>query len=213
MGERIGIVTGGGDCPGLNAVILQLVTKAAAKCGWETIGFLGGYDGILEPQRYMELDLRFRLGRGLHHRHFGPAAHHGGKPRPHHGAGSDGRYAGWIALYAGVAGGADVILIPEIPFAYDCICAKIEERDKHFTLVVAAEGAREKGGQFVTAAQQVANRERGWGHCRGDRHQLEKRTGKKNRAFACWGTCSAVVGAPRTSTGPCARCSAPRPWS
>ena len=65
-----------------------------------------------------------------------------------------GRYAGWIALYAGVAGGADVILIPEIPFTFDSICAKIQEReraDKHFTLVVVAEGAREKGGEFVTS--------------------------------------------------------------
>ena len=54
MSERIGIVTGGGDCPGLNAVI-RAVTKAAAKRGWETIGFLGGYEGILEPQRYVTL--------------------------------------------------------------------------------------------------------------------------------------------------------------
>jgi 6-phosphofructokinase 1 len=50
MSELIGIVTGGGDCPGLNAVI-RAVAKAAAKRGWETIGFLGGYEGILEPQR------------------------------------------------------------------------------------------------------------------------------------------------------------------
>jgi glutamate racemase len=56
MSERIGIVTGGGDCPGLNAVI-RAVAKAAAKRGWETIGFLGGYEGILEPQRYIELDV------------------------------------------------------------------------------------------------------------------------------------------------------------
>ena len=55
MGERIGIVTGGGDCPGLNAVI-RAVAKAAAKRGWETIGFLGGYEGVLEPQHYMQLD-------------------------------------------------------------------------------------------------------------------------------------------------------------
>ena len=68
-----------------------------------------------------------------------------------------GRYAGWIAVYAGVAGGGDVILIPEIPFTYESICAKIREREtqgKHFTLVVVAEGAREKGGEFVTAADQ-----------------------------------------------------------
>ena len=55
MSDRIGIVTGGGDCPGLNAVI-RAVAKAAAKRGWETIGFLGGYEGILEPQRYLHLD-------------------------------------------------------------------------------------------------------------------------------------------------------------
>ena len=55
MSERIGIVTGGGDCPGLNAVI-RAAAKAAAKRGWETIGFLGGYEGILEPQRYVQLE-------------------------------------------------------------------------------------------------------------------------------------------------------------
>ena len=60
MSERIGIVTGGGDCPGLNAVI-RAVAKAAAKRGWETIGFLGGYEGILEPQRYLPLDYQ-KLG-------------------------------------------------------------------------------------------------------------------------------------------------------
>ena len=60
MSERIGIVTGGGDCPGLNAVI-RAVAKAAAKRGWETIGFLGGYEGILAPQRYIVLDYQ-KLG-------------------------------------------------------------------------------------------------------------------------------------------------------
>src|SRR5262245_31493170 len=64
-----------------------------------------------------------------------------------------GRYAGWIALYAGVAGGADVILIPEIPFSYESVCEKIHEREglgKKFTNGVVAEGAREKGHDFVT---------------------------------------------------------------
>ena len=45
MNERIGILTGGGDCPGLNAVI-RAVVKAAAKRGWETIGFLDGFEEI-----------------------------------------------------------------------------------------------------------------------------------------------------------------------
>lgn len=48
MGKKIGIVTGGGDCPGLNAVI-RAAAKAATMRGWETLGILGGYEGLLEP--------------------------------------------------------------------------------------------------------------------------------------------------------------------
>ena len=96
-----------------------------------------------------------------------------------------GRYAGWIAIYAGVAGGADVILIPEIPFTYESVCAKIQEREKagkHFTLIIAAEGAREKGGEFVTAAEQVANREaRLGGIAAVVAAEVERRTGKEAR--------------------------------
>ena len=55
MNTRIGIATGGGDCPGLNAVI-RAVAKAAAKRGWETVGLLGGYEGLLEPRRFVNLD-------------------------------------------------------------------------------------------------------------------------------------------------------------
>jgi len=65
-----------------------------------------------------------------------------------------GRYAGWIALYAGVAGGADVILIPEIPFSYERVCAKIQQREnlgKKFTITIVAEGACERDGDFVTS--------------------------------------------------------------
>ena len=57
MKQRIGILTGGGDCPGLNAVIYAAV-KAAAKRGWETIGILGGFEGLLEPVRTRPLDYR-----------------------------------------------------------------------------------------------------------------------------------------------------------
>ncbi|NUQ61947.1 MAG: ATP-dependent 6-phosphofructokinase [Pirellulales bacterium] len=278
MTERVGIVTGGGDCPGLNAVI-RAVAKAAAKRGWETIGFLGGYEGILEPQRYMTLDYqklgglltrggtilgtanrgRFsaKVGHGESRRlpqelidgvkaglqkldirglvtiggdgslSIGQQLFEGGVPlvgvpktidndlegtvmtfgfdsavacatdaldRLHTTAESHnrvmvlevmGRYAGWIALYAGVAGGADVILMPEIPFIYDSICAKIQEREtagKHFTLIIVAEGAREKGGQFVTAADQAANREaRLGGIAAVVAAEVEKRTGKEAR--------------------------------
>ena len=279
MSERIGIVTGGGDCPGLNAVI-RAVAKAAAKRGWETIGFLGGYEGILDPQQYMQLDYqklgslltrggtilgtanrgRFsaKVGHGEARRlphelidgvksgmeklsirglvsiggdgslSIGQQLFEGGVPlvgvpktidndlegtamtfgfdsavacatdaldRLHTTAESHnrvmvlevmGRYAGWIAIYAGVAGGADVILIPEIPFTYDSICAKIWEREragKHFTLIIVAEGARETGGAFVTAADQPANREARLGGIAGVvAAEIEKRTGKEARA-------------------------------
>ncbi len=64
-----------------------------------------------------------------------------------------GRHTGWIALHGGIAGGGDVILIPEIPWTYENIVAKIEERKKlgkNFTLVVVAEGAHLPDGSLVT---------------------------------------------------------------
>src|SRR5436309_9167691 len=255
MSKRIGVVTGGGDCPGLNAVI-RAVAKAASKRGWECVGILGGYEGLLEPCRTMPLDYQALSGlltRGgtilgtANRGKFSARVGHGescalpkelveavkagidalglfalvciggdgtlsiaqqmfehgipvvGVPktidndlegtlftfgfdsavssatdaldRLHTTAESHnrvmvlevmGRYAGWIALYAGVAGGADVILIPEIPFSYDSVCAKVAERErasKPFTLIVVAEGARPSGGDLVTAADQPANRE------------------------------------------------------
>jgi 6-phosphofructokinase 1 len=63
-----------------------------------------------------------------------------------------GRHAGWIAVTAGIAGGADVILIPEIPFDYGRVCAKVESREregKQHTLVIVAEGAHEHDGGKV----------------------------------------------------------------
>jgi ATP-dependent phosphofructokinase / diphosphate-dependent phosphofructokinase len=278
MSDRIGVVTGGGDCPGLNAVI-RAVAKAAAKRGWETVGFLGGYEGILEPRRYVPLDYRqlgplltrggtvlgaanrgrfsAKVGHGETRRlpqelidgvhaglqelgvrglvaiggdgslGIGQQLFEGGVPlvgvpktidndlegtvmtfgfdsavacatdaldRLHTTAESHdrvivlevmGRYAGWIALYAGVAGGADVILIPEIPFTYESVCAKVQEREdagKHFTLIVAAEGAREKGAGFVTAAEQVSDREaRLGGVAAVVAAEVERRLGKEAR--------------------------------
>ena len=61
-----------------------------------------------------------------------------------------GRDSGWIALYSGISGGADVILLPEIPFDMDAVCAKISENElhgKHYSIVVVAEGAKEEGGE------------------------------------------------------------------
>ena len=63
-----------------------------------------------------------------------------------------GRSAGWIALHAGVAGGGDIILIPEIPYDIDCVVEKVRERSKkgkRFSIVVVAEGAKPKGGDVV----------------------------------------------------------------
>lgn len=278
MSKRIGIVTGGGDCPGLNAVI-RAAAKAAAQRGWETIGILGGYEGLLEPRQTLPLDYQALSGllvRGgtvlgtANRGKFSSKTGHGdsrqlpkelldgvkagmealgifalisiggdgsltiaqqmhehgvpvvGVPktidndlsgtimtfgfdsavacatdaldRLHTTAESHnrvmvlevmGRYAGWIALYAGVAGGADVVLIPEIPFTYESVCAKIQEREsrgKKFTLVVVAEGAREKDKDFVTAAGQEANREARLGGIGAViTAELEKRTGKEAR--------------------------------
>jgi len=275
---KIGIVTGGGDCPGLNAVI-RAVAKAATKRGWETVGIIGGYQGLLAPQKVMALDykaldgLLVRGGTILGTANRGPFSakighgetrqlpkqlledtrrgmeelgiqalvsvggdgsltiahqmHEHGIPvvgvpktidndlaattitfgfdsavacatdaldRLHTTAESHnrvmilevmGRYAGWIAIYAGVAGGADVILIPEIPFRYESICTAITEREKiekHFTLIIVAEGARLAGGDFVTASGQQQNREArlgGVGAAVGA--EIEKRTGKETR--------------------------------
>src|SRR5712671_2926710 len=255
MTKRIGVVTGGGDCPGLNAVI-RAVAKASANRDWECVGVLGGYEGLLEPRRTIPLDYQILSGiltRGgtilgtANRGKFSAKVGHGesralpkellegvkagmdalglfalvsiggdgslsiaqqlfeygipvvGVPktidndlegtlftfgfdsavacatdaldRLHTTAESHarvivlevmGRYAGWIALYAGVAGGADVILIPEIPFCYESICDAVQERvkkGKHFTLVITAEGARPAGGEFVTSGAQQQHRE------------------------------------------------------
>lgn len=64
-----------------------------------------------------------------------------------------GRDSGWIALYSGISGGADVILIPEIPFDLESVCEKIadnELREKHYSIVVVAEGALVKGGEKIS---------------------------------------------------------------
>jgi len=278
MNKRIGVVTGGGDCPGLNAVI-RAVAKAADRRGWEAVGIIGGYDGLLEPPQTLPLDYRALDGllvRGgtilgtANRGRFSAKTGHGdqrrlpdelleetrrgmealglealvsiggdgslciaqqlheygipivGVPktidndvggtvltfgfmsavdcvtqaidRLHTTAESHsrilvlevmGRYAGWIALFGGIAGGADVILIPEIPFCFDSLVAKIRDREargKHFTLVVVAEGAREKGRDFVTSAAQSENREARLGGIGSVvTAELEKRTGKEAR--------------------------------
>src|SRR6516162_9825388 len=278
MSKRIGVVTGGGDCPGLNAVI-RAVTKTSANRGWECIGVLGGYEGLLEPRRAIPLDYKTLSGllpRGgtilgtASRGKFSAKVGHGesrtlpkellegvkegmealglfalvsiggdgslsiaqqlfehgiqivGVPktidndlegtlftfgfdsavscatdaldRLHTTAESHdrvmvlevmGRYAGWIAVYAGVAGGADVILIPEIPFSYESICAKIQEREKlgkKFTIVIVAEGARAKDGDFVTSGAHTKTAEARLGGIGPIiSAEIEKCTGKESR--------------------------------
>jgi 6-phosphofructokinase 1 len=73
-----------------------------------------------------------------------------------------GRYAGWIALNAGVSSTCDVILIPEIPFDMDVVCQKIHgryETGRRFAIVVAAEGAKPKGGELATTGEKEAGRQ------------------------------------------------------
>jgi 6-phosphofructokinase len=96
-----------------------------------------------------------------------------------------GRNAGWIALHAGLASTADAILIPEIPFDIDVVCAKIMEREalgRHFSIIVVAEGARPKGGEVVLQAPAEQGRERRLGGI-GEQvaHWIEERTGKEAR--------------------------------
>lgn len=74
-----------------------------------------------------------------------------------------GRYAGWIALNAGVAGSADVVLIPEIPFDLESIVAKIrsrEEQGSRFTIMVVAEGAKPTGGTVTVVEKEIGRDER-----------------------------------------------------
>jgi phosphofructokinase-like protein len=98
-----------------------------------------------------------------------------------------GRHAGWIALHAGLAGGADVILVPERPFDLDEVCARLERRfarGRHFGIVVVAEGATPVGGDIEAMGGQVDE----FGHARlggvGQRleREIEARTGYETRA-------------------------------
>lgn len=243
--KRIGILTGGGDCPGLNAVI-RGVAKPAHDHGLSVIGILDGFEGLVEG-RAKELynkDVSGILARGgtiLGSSNKGDPFHwpeedHNGDikivdrskaavknylgwnldcviaiggdgtmhisnklaqmgmnivgvpktidndidatdqtfghdsavyvvteaiDRLHTTASSHhrvmvievmGRYTGWIALHGGLAGGADIILIPEIPFSWDAVYDKVVERNmmgKRFSIVCVAEGSKPLGGEMV----------------------------------------------------------------
>lgn len=97
-----------------------------------------------------------------------------------------GRYAGWIALHGGLAGGADIILIPEIPFSWESVYEKIHKRElqgKRFSLVCVAEGAKPIGGELVTKGKDVKRTDPvqlgGIGKVVAD--NIEKNTGRETR--------------------------------
>jgi 6-phosphofructokinase 1 len=269
---RVGVLTGGGDCPGLNAVIRAIVRTGVEECGYEFTGFRDGWRGPLEGDT-MPLDVqavRGILPRGgtilgtSRTNPLGESAAAGGRSglerikdnlaslgidamvaiggedtlgvaarlyeqgvkvvgvpktidndlgatdytfgfdtavniameaidRLHTTAESHhralivevmGRNAGWIALHAGLAGGANVILIPEQPFDIEQVCGWVEHRfqTRYAPIVVVAEGAHPKSGAEVAEEQRDA-----FGHVRYGgvgqmlASEIEQRTGKEAR--------------------------------
>jgi len=266
---RIGVLTGGGDCPGLNAVIRAIVRKGVEQCGHEFVGYRDGWRGPLEgdsgplgvpevrgilprggtilgssrtnpfkedggPARIAEnmsaagVDGLIAIGgedtlgvaSRLHDEHgiqivgvpktidndlsatdytfgFDTAVNIAMEAidRLHTTAGSHhrvliaevmGRHAGWIAFHAGLAGGANVILIPEQPFDVERVCEFVGRRfESQFApIVVVAEGAQPAGGMPETQDESLD----AFGHTRlgGIAHwlesEIERRTGKEARA-------------------------------
>jgi 6-phosphofructokinase 1 len=276
---RIGVLSGGGDAPGLNAVIRAVTKTAIFKYGWSVTGIIDGFEGLLSPTKTRQLtswntrgilfiggtilgttnrgnpfahktvvggreivedmsplvlnnikelgldaivviggDGSLKIGHGLHKLGV-PVI---GVPKTidndlsatyvtfgfqtavdtatealdklHTTAESHqrvivlevmGRYAGWIALEAGISGSADVILIPEIPFSMDKVAEKLTERKKagsHSSIVVVAEGAKPKGGEMAVrekAADGYVLRLGGMGEIVGS--EIGNRTGIETR--------------------------------
>lgn len=277
--KKIAVVTGGGDCPGLNAV-LRAVVLSALNRGWEIFGIERGFEGLLHHERVIRLDRqhvrgiihtggtilgttnrgnpfqflvkkhgktktidvsekvvrRFRqqkfdamivIGGDGTLRIAAKLAERGipiiGVPKTidndltdteltfgfstaittateaidklhAHAASHErvmvvevmGRYAGWIALYAGVAGGADVILLPEIPFKFESVVAKIHDRWRHkrnFAIVVAAEGARPVGGEMIYQAKEEGREPRLGGIAESVARELNRLTSHETRSL------------------------------
>ena len=265
---RVGVLTGGGDCPGLNAVIRAVVRRGVQEYGYDFVGFRDGWRGPLEsitcplgiPQ------VRGILPRGgtiLGSSRTNPFKVEGGVERiienlavndidalvaiggedtlgvatrlaefdvdvvgvpktiDNDLSGTDftfgfdtavniateaidrlhttaeshhrvlvvevmGRHAGWIALHSGIAGGANIILIPEQPFDIEKVCTLVEQRFRlqYSPIIVVAEGASPAEGSMATVAEELD----AFGHVRlggiGDRlaAEIESRTGKEARA-------------------------------
>ncbi|MDQ4084940.1 MAG: 6-phosphofructokinase [Actinomycetota bacterium] len=265
---RVGVLTGGGDCPGLNAVIRAVVRKGSKEYGYDFLGFRDGWRGPLEnetrelgvPQvrgilprggtilgssrtnpfkiengvekitenlKSNGVDALIAIGGedtlGVATKLADMGVNVVGVPKTidndlnatdftfgfdtavniameaidrlhttaesHHRAvivEVMGRHAGWIALHSGMAGGANIVLIPEKPFDIDEVCAHVESRFRtnYSPIVVVAEGATPKEG---TMTVQTGDKD-AFGHVRlggiGDRlaREIEDRTGKESRA-------------------------------
>src|SRR5215217_5779708 len=266
---RIGVLTGGGDCPGLNAVIRAVVRKGVGVHGFEFVGYRDGWKGPLQGQT-MDLGIpqvRGILPRGgtiLGSSRTNPFTIESGVEQIKDNLGLDGvdalvaiggedtlgvatkladlgvnvvgvpktidndlsgtdftfgfdtavniateaidrlhttaeshhrvlvvevmgRHAGWIALHAGLAGGASTVLIPEQPFDIDAVCEHVKKRfeTQYAPIIVVSEGAMPKDGGDMTL---VSNELDAFGHVRlggiGDRlaHEIEQRTGAESRA-------------------------------
>src|SRR5215212_5186611 len=265
---RVGVLTGGGDCPGLNAVI-RAVSRRCFSRGHEVVGVREGWRGLVEGklqplgpreisgllprggtvlgttrtnpykldggvERVLETFSRERLDAlvaiggedtlGVAARLFGEHEFRVvGVPktidndlaatdytfgfdtavtiateaidRLHTTAESHnrvmvvevmGRHAGWIAIHSGIAGGADVVLVPEVPFDIDEVCARIEHRHRHgahFSIVVVAEGAVPREGTLTLQSGD----EDAFGHVRLGgisnvvQEEIEARTGFETR--------------------------------
>ena len=265
---RIGMLTGGGDCPGLNAVIRAVVRKGVVDYGHEVVGYRHGWRGVIDgesvpltvestrgllprggtilgtsrtnpygsddgPARVMAtlaadgVDAVIAIGGedtlGVAHKLSRDGVQVVGVPktidndlsatdftfgfhtavqiatdaidRLHTTAESHdrvmvvevmGRHAGWIATYSGLAGGADVILVPETPFDIQEICGRLTHRHElgaNFSIVVVAEGATPIAG----AAELQSTEVDAFGHVRlggvGNwlQQEIEKRTGYEAR--------------------------------
>ena len=130
-----------------------------------------------------------------------------------------GRYAGWIALYSGLSGSADVILLPEIPFDIEKVCNKIRAREaagRRFSIVVVAEGARPQAAA-ISSWSSVAASARWIGSAASPARWRGRSSSAPARrpAPSCWGTSSAAARPRRTTgcsrSGSAARRSAPSP--
>lgn len=93
-----------------------------------------------------------------------------------------GRYAGWIALNSGIAGRADAILIPEIPYSIEKVAEHIRTRNRNYAIVVVAEGAKPVGGEVTVLAREAGRQERLGGVADRVAAQLQELTGKESRA-------------------------------